>query len=103
MATATKEKIAPEEKLKADYQALKQEHSELGRLYELRGRDLAAARKHAAKVDDAEAELAEANEEIDALAKALAEKSREVEDLQAKLAKTDDILEDVAALKRLVG
>lgn len=101
MATATK--TNPEAKLKADYQALKQEHSELGRLYELRGRDLASARKQAAKVDDAKAELADANDQIAVLEKQLAEKSREVEDLQAKQAKYDSIMEDLAAAKRLLG
>lgn len=93
----------PLKQAQAQIKALKEEVSELGRQHELRGRELAAARKQAAKVDDLEAELAKTQEKAEACNKALAEAEREVEDLQAKVAKNDGILEDVAALKRLVG
>lgn len=101
MSTATK--TNPEAKLKAEYQALKQEHSELGRLYELRGRDLASARKAAAKADDLKDELDRANEKVAILEKALTASQNEAEQLCERLARNESVLEDVAVLKRLVG
>ena len=87
----------------AQVKALKEEVSELGRLYELRGRDLTAANKKAAKADDLKAVLDMANEKVAILEKALTASQNEAEGLAARLAKVDSILEDVAALKRLAG
>lgn len=90
-------------KAKGQIKALKAEVSELGRQHEIRGRELNHARKQAAKTDDLKAELADALEDIDELEKRASVAEREVVEVREQLARTDSILEDVAALKRLVG
>lgn len=88
---------------KAQVKALKEEVSEKDKLYEARGKELTAARKQAAKADDLQAELDAVNAKVEALEKAAAAAAKERDDLAEKLAKTNGILDDVAALKRLVA
>jgi septation ring formation regulator EzrA len=90
-------------KAKAANRELKKEVSELGRLYELRGRELTAARKSAAKADELNDYLAAANAKVASLEKDLAAAQKETEDLQAREARVEGMLEDVQALKRLAS
>lgn len=95
--------VNPQEKLKADHQELKHEHSELGRLYELRGRDLNSARKRVVALEEENEQIAELEKKLAQAYKDNQELVNQVKDLSAKQAKVDQVLEDVAALKRLAG
>ena len=90
-------------KAQAQVKELKEEVSELGRQHEIRGRELTHARKQAAKADDLAAALDMAEAEAVAQKKRADAAEKEAADLAEKLAKTNGILDDVAALKRLVA
>lgn len=90
-------------KAKGQIKALKEEVSELGRQHEIRGRELTHARKQAAQAESLAADLELAEAANASLSKALQQAEKANADLAEKLAKTNGILDDVAALKRLVA
>lgn len=92
----------PMKELKQREQELKHEVSELGRQLELRGRDLTAARKKAAKVDELQEELDKAHAAVELGRQKIGEQNVEIAHLRSEAEKANTLREDVEALKRLV-